>query len=77
MNKKMTDYNEGVIGLLEHVEILKDNILSITSPINYNITTKDDAEIAIKEIKKLQERICSYQNTARALRISLEREMSF
>ncbi len=77
MNKKMTDYNEGVIGLLEHVEILKDNILSITSPINYNITTKDDAEIAIKEIKKLQEKICSYQNTARALRISLEREMSF
>ncbi len=75
MKKNTTDHYEGIGGLLEHVEILKDNILSIKAPEEFNIKTKEDAEQTIAEIKKLQEQVVRYQHTARILRESLEREM--
>lgn len=75
MKNNTSDYFEGVDGLLEHVEILRDNILSIQAPENFNISTEENAEETIFQIKQLQEQIVKYQRTARALRESLEREI--
>jgi hypothetical protein len=74
MKKRTFDHHEGVSGLLDHIEILKDNILSIKAPTNFSIATKEDAAQTIHEIKRLQEKVIQYQNTARVLRESLEKE---
>jgi CRP-like cAMP-binding protein len=69
------DRDQGISGLLEHVEILKDNIRAIKAPETSHIRTKSDAEQTVIEIQALQEKVEGYQKTARILREVLERQL--
>jgi hypothetical protein len=76
MRKKDTcDRDQGISGLLEHVEILKDNIRAIKAPDTFHIKTKSDAAQTIIEIQALQEKVAGYQKTAKILREVLERQL--
>lgn len=72
-NSEAKESDQGIQGLLDHVEILRDNISSLEIDYFPTISTKEGAHIALKQIREAQEKIISYQQTAKALKTLLSR----
>jgi hypothetical protein len=72
-NCEAMESDQGIQGLLDHVEILRENICSLELDYFPTISTKEGAHIALKRIREAQEKINTYQQTARALKTLLAR----